>query len=68
MLVCAIGFVADHLEILYDLDVEAQAFARAKGLEIRRTASFNRRPEFIAALAAIVEDALAAATKPAGRI
>ena len=68
VLVCPIGFVADHLEILYDLDVEAQAFARAKGLEIRRTASFNRRPEFIAALAAIVEDALAAATKPAGRI
>jgi ferrochelatase len=60
VLVCPIGFVADHLEILYDLDVEAQAFAREKGIEIRRTASFNARPEFIAALAAVVGDALKA--------
>ena len=68
VLVCPIGFVADHLEILYDLDVEAQAFAASKGLEIRRTASFNRRPEFIAVLGAVVEDALTAATNPAGKI
>jgi ferrochelatase len=58
VLVCPIGFVADHLEILYDLDVEAQQFARGHGLEIRRTASFNDRPEFIEALAAVVEDRL----------
>jgi ferrochelatase len=58
VLVCPIGFVADHLEILYDLDVEAQAFAREKGVRIRRTQSFNTRPEFIAALARIVSDAL----------
>jgi len=61
VLVCPIGFVADHLEILYDLDVEAQHFAREKGLEIRRTASFNDRPEFIRALAAVTADALAEA-------
>jgi protoporphyrin/coproporphyrin ferrochelatase len=58
VLVCPIGFVADHLEILYDLDVEAQEFAREKGMRIRRTASFNARPEFIEALAEIVADAL----------
>jgi protoporphyrin/coproporphyrin ferrochelatase len=58
VLVCPIGFVADHLEILYDLDVEAQAFARAKGIRLRRTESFNTRPSFIAALARVVEDAL----------
>ena len=58
VLVCPIGFVADHLEILYDLDVEAQAFAREKGIRIRRTPSFNTRPEFIAALAQVVADAL----------
>jgi ferrochelatase len=57
VLVCPIGFVADHLEILYDLDVEAQAFARDKGLKIRRTKSFNTRPEFIDALALVVSDA-----------
>jgi protoporphyrin/coproporphyrin ferrochelatase len=58
VLVCPIGFVADHLEILYDLDVEAQAFAREKGIRISRTRSFNARPEFIDALAQIVSDAL----------
>ncbi|TMD06085.1 MAG: ferrochelatase [Chloroflexi bacterium] len=56
-LVCPIGFVADHLEVLYDIDVEAQAFARERGIELRRTPSLNDRPEFIAALAAIVEEA-----------
>lgn len=58
ILVCPIGFVADHLEILYDLDVEAMAAAKEHSIELRRTESFNARPEFIAALAAIVGDAL----------
>ena len=58
VLVCPIGFVADHLEVLYDLDVEAQAFAQANGISIRRTASFNARPDFIEAMAAVVTDAL----------
>jgi ferrochelatase len=60
-LVCPIGFVADHLEILFDIDVEAVAFARKQGIELRRTRSFNTRPEFIDALAAVVRDALTAA-------
>jgi ferrochelatase len=58
VLVCPIGFVADHLEILYDLDVEALAFARSNGITIRRTTSLNARPEFIQALAAAVRDSL----------
>jgi protoporphyrin/coproporphyrin ferrochelatase len=58
VLVCPIGFVADHLEILYDLDVEAQEFAREKGIRIRRTRSFNASPDFIDALAQVVADAL----------
>ncbi|HEY4025004.1 MAG TPA: ferrochelatase [Candidatus Dormibacteraeota bacterium] len=53
-LVCPIGFVADHLEILYDLDVEAMEWARAHGVEVRRTASFNDSPDFIEALAEVV--------------
>ena len=61
VLVCPIGFVADHLEVLYDIDVEAMKFAGERGIELRRTASFNARPEFIEALAAIVEDARSAA-------
>jgi ferrochelatase len=58
VLVCPIGFVADHLELLYDLDVEAQNYARLRGITIRRTAAFNTRPEFIDALASVVCDAL----------
>lgn len=56
VLVCPIGFVADHLEILYDLDLEAATFARSQGIELVRTASFNARPDFIAALAAVVQE------------
>jgi ferrochelatase len=59
VLVCPIGFVADHLEILYDLDVEAQAFAQTHGIRLRRTASFNDRPDFITAMAEVISDALA---------
>lgn len=58
VLVCPIGFVADHLEVLYDLDVEAQAFARSRAIAIRRTASLNTRPAFIEAMAAVVGDSL----------
>jgi protoporphyrin/coproporphyrin ferrochelatase len=60
VLVCPIGFVADHLEILYDLDVEAQAFALDHGIKIRRTESFNTRPDFIAAMADVVSSAISA--------
>lgn len=68
VLICPIGFVADHLEILYDLDVEAQHFARKRDVKLRRTASFNTRPDFIAALAAVVRDAIASHARPAAGI
>jgi len=58
VLVCPIGFVADHLEILYDLDVEAQKCAAEKGIRIRRTRSFNASTAFVGALAQVVADAL----------
>jgi ferrochelatase len=58
VLVCPIGFVADHLEILNDLDVEAQNFARGRGIDLRRTTSLNVRPDFIDALARVVEGAV----------
>jgi ferrochelatase len=61
VLVCPIGFVADHLEVLYDLDIEAQAFCQERGIELRRTPSFNDRPDFIDAVAAVVRDRLGAA-------
>jgi ferrochelatase len=67
-LVCPIGFVADHLEILFDLDIEAQRFARKRDVRLRRTASFNTRPDFIEALASIVRDAIASGARPAEKV
>jgi ferrochelatase len=54
VVVCPIGFVADHLEILYDLDIEARAAADATGLIFARTASLNDDPELVRTLAAVV--------------
>jgi ferrochelatase len=54
VLVAPIGFVCDHTEVLYDIDVQARAFARARGLELRRTESLNTSPPFVRALAAVV--------------
>lgn len=54
VVVCPAGFVADHLEVLYDLDIEAAATARALGLPFTRTAAPNAAPELAATLAAVV--------------
>jgi ferrochelatase len=54
VIIVPIGFVADHLEILYDIDVEAQEFAGTHGLNLRRAESLNTSPTFISALADIV--------------
>jgi ferrochelatase len=60
VLVAPIGFVADHLEILWDIDVEAREKAAALGLELERTRSLNDDPDFIRVLAALVEERLGA--------
>jgi ferrochelatase len=54
VLVCPCGFVADHLEVLYDLDIEARRQAEARGLVFERTASMNADPAVLGALAARV--------------
>jgi protoporphyrin/coproporphyrin ferrochelatase len=51
LLVCPVGFVSDHLEILYDLDIEAKSYAASLGARLDRTASLNDDPEFIDAIA-----------------
>jgi ferrochelatase len=62
VLVVPIGFVADHLEILFDIDVEAQEFARSIGLNLKRTESLNNSPMFISALADIVQERIRSTT------
>jgi ferrochelatase len=60
VLVCPIGFVSDHLEIRWDIDVEAQERARDLGLALRRIEMPNADPEFVRGLAELVTSALAA--------
>jgi len=57
VVVCPVGFVADHLEVLYDLDVEARQVAVSAGLGFARTASLNDDPAFLAVLAGVVQAA-----------
>jgi ferrochelatase len=57
VLVAPVGFVCDHLEILWDLDVEAREKAAQLGLELDRIESLNADPEFIDALVALVKKA-----------
>lgn len=54
VIVSACGFVADHLEVLYDLDIEARQHAESRGLAFDRTACVNDDPAVIDALAARV--------------
>ena len=52
ILVSPVGFVSDHLEILYDLDIEAKQLAESLGVKLDRTQSLNADPEFIESLLA----------------
>ena len=57
VVVCACGFVADHLEVLYDLDIESKKHAEALGLAFDRTACVNDDATIMGALAQRVVDA-----------
>ena len=61
VVVCSAGFVADHLEILYDLDIEAKAVAEGAGIPFVRTRMPNADPEYLDVLAEVVRDHLAEA-------
>jgi ferrochelatase len=54
VVVCACGFVADHLEVAYDLDIEAAALAAELEIPFARSVSLNDDPAVMAALAALV--------------
>ncbi len=57
-LVVPVGFVCDHKEILFDIDIEAAAAARECGATVRRTESLNTSPSFIAMLEDLVRSTL----------
>jgi len=58
VLVCPVGFVSDHLEIRWDIDVEAAELADELGLELTRIEMPNDEPAFVSALAGIVRRTL----------
>ncbi len=59
IVVCSAGFVADHLETLYDLDIGARRVAEEAGVRFERTAMPNADPDFCRVLAQVVRDHLA---------
>jgi protoporphyrin/coproporphyrin ferrochelatase len=62
VLVCPVGFVSDHLEIRWDLDVEATELAQELGLSLERIDMPNDEPAFVRTLAAIVRRELGVAS------
>lgn len=65
VVVCPQGFTSDHLEVLYDLDIEARARAEARGLAFARTRSVNADPTVMDGLARLIA-ARAGVTGPPG--
>ena len=59
VIVCSAGFVADHLEILYDLDIEAREIAEKAGARFERTRMPNADPAYLDVLAEVVREHLA---------
>ena len=55
VVVVPVGFVSDHVELLFDVDVRAQAVADELGLRLERPPALNDEPAFIEALATLVE-------------
>jgi ferrochelatase len=54
VLIQPVGFVCDHVEVLYDIDIAFRAFGSGIGVDVVRTESLNDSPAFIAALADLV--------------
>ena len=65
VLVAPVGFVSDHLEILWDLDIDAKERAAELGLELERIELPNDDPAFVHALAEVVEERLAVSGRSA---
>ncbi len=61
-----VGFVCDHVEILYDIDIQAQRVARELGMQLERPPALNTDPLFIEQLAEIIEDRVTQLEKTEG--
>jgi ferrochelatase len=61
VIVCPIGFISDHVEVMYDLDLEAAQTCRSLGLNMIRAGTVNDHPTFIRALVDLVRSKVAGA-------
>ncbi len=69
VVIVPIGFVSDHMEVIFDLDVEAARTAGDLGLPMVRAATPGTAPEFVAMISSLVRDAVTGALGPAaGRL
>lgn len=66
VLVVPIGFIAEHVEVLYDLDIALQQMARARGVHLERAALLNDSPSLVAALAGVWRGARSPTPFPRG--
>ncbi len=58
MAVVPIGFVSDHIEVIYDLDTEAQAIARERGINMVRAPTVGVHPKFLQMIRELIEERL----------
>ena len=58
MIVHPVGFLSDHLEVLYDLDEQAQTLARSLGMAMVRTRTVGAHPRFLAMLVDLISERL----------
>jgi len=56
VVVAPIGFVSDHMEVLYDLDTEAQAIAAERGLHMVRAGTVGVHPKFLAMIRELIAE------------
>ena len=64
VLIVPFGFISDHLEILYDVDIEAREQAGRLGIHLERAESLNTDPRFIDAMASAVRSAEGSTSRP----
>jgi ferrochelatase len=58
LLIAPIGFIADHVEVLYDIDIGVKEIARSSGVRIERTPMLNDGPALVGALTSLVRERL----------
>ena len=63
VLIQPVGFVCDHVEVLYDIDIAFKDFAEKQSMQLWRAESLNDSPRLISALAEIVKSRLKAAAQ-----